>query len=145
MKKIYMFLIIAILIFVTLFSSCTIVYERWALKFKNLNTGDSELTIKNDTGDTIDSIKYYVNDYPPSSWDQSGVRTINYYIYSGNKKTFDIGSSSSNDIKADSGDTIWLRLASEVEWNSSKMFASDGFVYEVGVSDTWEVKAFRVY
>ena len=73
------------------------------------------------------------------------IRSYYDYIYSGNKKTFDIGSSSSNDIKADSGDTIWLRLASEVEWNSSKMFASDGFVYEVGVSDTWEVKAFRVY
>ena len=133
-------LIIGLLFFIMLLSNCTIVFDRWAIDWDDDDSvNNSSITIDNVTGETIDTIKFFVDDFPPSNWDN--VSPENETIDGNSSKTFTIGPSG-KDIDADDGDTIWMRVSAD-EWYASKLFATDGFTFGTAENDTWNATIYK--
>ena len=129
MKKI-IFLLITILFVLLFFTECTIIFNRWAIDWDDDDSvHEGTLTIDNQTGEVIDSIKFYVNDFPPTDW--YNVNEEGSTINSNRSETF-----SMSELGAINGDVVWIRVAAD-EWYASKLFAIDGFSFGSTEDDTW--------
>lgn len=131
--KIKIIILICLIMSLFIISNCTIITNRWQIEWNDVDLGgvDNYLIIENKTGETIDTVKYYVGDNPPSSWDN--IAASGDSVRSGSSIEIDI----INDIEATQGETVWLRVSADA-WYASKLFAVDGFVYETGTTDAWE-------
>jgi hypothetical protein len=138
-SKIIFILMISILAIFLVFSSCTIISDRWVIEWHNTKNTPAtrSITIFNKTDETISSIKFFVGDKVSSDW--STVTSVSTYLGVNQSVKFDIGTGS-EDISAVAGDTIWIKVAAE-GWSQSQLFAVDGFVSEL--QDEWQAHIYK--